>query len=277
MDILSVQSAVVHGIVGNNAAVPVLQSLGWQPLALHTAWYSHHKGHAGWFGEATRLEVFGPFLSYAMQAEHLRVTTVLSGYLASAAQAEVLAQHLPTGIRYVCDPVMGDLAGQYVSNELVQAYRHLLVPRATILIPNIFELGLLVDQSVSTPAAAREIARQLLGHHAALQVVVVTGIPHAGRLHLLAVSRERLVRVQHPQIVYRVSGTGDVFSAAWLGLYLRTYDLEVSLTYAAQFVYRIVQRTAREQQRELQLAPELPWLQQAVQRLPALMSTRKDC
>ena len=50
MDILSVQSAVLHGMVGNNAAVPVLQSLGWAPLALHTAWYSHHKGHPGWFG-----------------------------------------------------------------------------------------------------------------------------------------------------------------------------------------------------------------------------------
>ena len=54
MDILSVQSAVLHGMVGNNAAVPVLQSLGWAPLALHTAWYSHHKGHPGWFGDVTR-------------------------------------------------------------------------------------------------------------------------------------------------------------------------------------------------------------------------------
>jgi pyridoxal/pyridoxine/pyridoxamine kinase len=77
MDILSVQSAVLHGMVGNNAAVPVLQSLGWAPLALHTAWYAHHKGHPGWFGDVTPLSVLEAFLQYAWEAPHLQVTTVL--------------------------------------------------------------------------------------------------------------------------------------------------------------------------------------------------------
>lgn len=94
MDILSVQSAVLHGMVGNNAAVPVLQSLGWTPLALHTTWYSHHKGHPGWFGEVTPPAVFERFLQYAWQATHLQVTIVLSGYLGSAAQADLLARYL---------------------------------------------------------------------------------------------------------------------------------------------------------------------------------------
>ena len=142
MDILSVQSAVLHGMVGNNAAVPVLQSLGWAPLALHTAWYAHHKGHPGWFGDVTPLSVLESFLQYAWQAPHLQVTTVLSGYLASAAQADLLARYLPEGVFYACDPVIGDLPdGQYVSSEIVQAYRERLVPRATVLLPNQFELG----------------------------------------------------------------------------------------------------------------------------------------
>jgi len=268
MDILSIQSAVVHGVVGNNAAMPVLQSFGWQPLALHTAWYSHHKGHAGWFGETTPLPLFEQFLRYALQAGHLQVTTVLSGYLGSAQHAELLARHLPTQMRYVCDPVMGDVDGQYVSNELVQAYRTLLVPRATVLLPNIFELGLLVGQSISSPTAACAAAHQLLSRNPGLQVVVVTGIPAAGVLQSLAVSRERVARTQHAYIPYRVSGTGDVFSATWLGLYLRTNDPAISLTYAAQFVYHLVQRTARAQQRELQLAAELSWLQQTLQSIP---------
>jgi pyridoxine kinase len=268
MDILSIQSAVVHGVVGNNAAVPVLQSLGWQPLVLHTAWYSHHKGHAGWVGEVTPLPVFQQFLSYALHAEHLRVTTVLSGYLGSAAQAEYLAQHVSPDLCYVCDPVMGDLDGPYVSQELVQAYRTLLMPRATILLPNVFELGLLAEQAVTTPAQALAAARRLLERQPRLQVVVVTGIPQAHMLHLLAVTRERHVVTQHARLVYRLNGTGDVFSAAWLGLYLRTHDLESSLTSAAQFVYRVVQRTVQEQQRELQLIPELPWLYQVVAHLP---------
>src|SRR2546427_5792672 len=226
MDILSVQSAVLHGMVGNNAAVPVLQSLGWVPLALHTAWYSHHKGHPGWFGEVTPLSVLESFLQYAWGAPHLQVTTVLSGYLASAAQADLLARYLPEGVFYACDPVIGDLpGGQYVSDEIVQAYRERLMPRATVLLPNQFELGLLTGSSVQTPTAALEAAHELLARYPALQIVVVKGIPVAQAFHLLAGSREQLACNQHPVIDYRLGGTGRGFRRCWFGLYLRTHGL----------------------------------------------------
>jgi len=268
MDILSVQSAVLHGMVGNNAAVPVLQSLGWAPLALHTAWYSHHKGHSGWFGDVTLLSVLESFLQYVWQAPHLQVTTVLSGYLASAAQAELLAHYLPEGVFYACDPVIGDLpGGQYVSDEIVQAYREHLIPRATVLLPNQFELGLLTGNSVLTPTAALDAAHEVLARYPALQIVVVKGIRVAAAFHLMAVSREQVACTQHAVLDYRLSGTGDAFSAAWLALYLRTQSLHLSLTYAGEFLYRVVQRTAQQRQRELQLLPELPWLQQTVRRL----------
>src|SRR5215510_15079913 len=265
MDILSVQSAVLHGIVGNNAAVPVLQSLGWAPLALHTAWYAHHKGHPGWFGEITPPAIFERFLQYVWQATHLHVTTVLSGYLGSAVQADLLARYLPASVCYVCDPVMGDVpGGQYVSGEIVQAYRERLMPRATVLLPNQFELGLLTGSSIQTPTAALDAAHGLLVRYPTLQIVVVKGIRVAEAFHLMAVSREQLARTRHPVLDYRLSGTGDAFSAAWLALYLRTQSLHLSLTGAGEFLYRVVQRTAQQRQRELQLLPELPWLQQEV-------------
>jgi len=268
MDILSVQSAVLHGIVGNNAAVPVLQSLGWAPLALHTVWYAHHKGHPGWFGEVTPPAVFERFLQYVWQAAHLQVTTVLSGYLGSFAQADLLARYLPEGIYYVCDPVMGDTpGGQYVSDEIVQAYRERLIPRATVLLPNQFELGLLGDSPVQTISEAIDAAYGLLARYPALHTVIIKGIRVTDELHLLTVCREQCTRTHHPAVDYRVSGTGEAFSAAWLALYLRTRSLHPSLTYAGEFVYRVVRRTAQERQRELQLLPELPWLQQAVLRL----------
>jgi len=223
MDILSIQSAVLHGMVGNNAAVPVLQSLGWTPLALHTAWYAHHKGHQGWFGDVTPPAVFERFLQYAWQAPHLQVTTVLSGYLGSATQADLLARYLPDGICYVCDPVMGDTPGrQYVSDEIVQAYRERLIPRATVLLPNQFELGLLAGSPIQTTPDAIAAAHGLLARYPALHTVIIKGIRVADELHLLTVSRQHLTRTHHPVVDYRVSGTGDAFSAAWLALYLRT-------------------------------------------------------
>jgi len=248
--------------------VPVLQSLGWAPLALHTAWYAHHKGHPGWFGEVTPPALFERFLQYAWQATHLQVTTVLSGYLGSFAQADLLARYLPEGIYYVCDPVMGDApGGQYVSDEIVQAYRERLIPRATVLLPNQFELGLLAGSPIQTTSAAIDAAHDLLARYPALHTVIIKGIRVTDELHLLTVSREQLTRAQHPAVDYRVSGTGDAFSAAWLALYLRTQSLDLSLTYAGGFLYRVIRRTAQERQRELQLLPELPWLQQVVLRL----------
>src|SRR5262249_24355238 len=185
MDILSVQSAVLHGMVGNNAAVPVLQSLGWAPLALHTAWYSHHKGHPAWFGEITPPTIFERFLQYAWQAAHLQVRTVLSGYLGSAVQADLLARYLPAGVCYVFGPVMGDAhGGQSVSDEIVQAYRERLMPRATVLLPNQFELGLLAGSPIQTPSQAIDAAYGLLTLYPALQIVVIKGIRLANALHL---------------------------------------------------------------------------------------------
>jgi pyridoxine kinase len=234
-------------------------------------WYSHHKGHPGWFGTVTPIDLFENFLQYALQAEHLRVTTVLSGYLGTAAQASALARALPQGVRYVCDPVMGDFpSGQYVSDALVRAYRHDLVPRASILLPNPFELGLLTGTTCSTLPEVVLAARDLLARYATLQVVVVTGLPSDGVLHLCAVSRQQDVYTHHPLVDYRVSGSGDAFSAAWLALYLHSGDLHASLEQAGQFLYGVVQRTAREQQRELQLIPELPRLRQAARQLAPL-------
>ena len=191
----------------------------------------------------------------------------MSGYLGSAAQADLLAHYLPDGVCYACDSVIGDvLGGQYVSDEIVQAYREHLIPRATVLLPNQFELGLLTSCSIQTTLEAIDAAHALLAHYPVLQIVVIKGIRVADELHLVTVSRDQLARTQHPAVDYRLSGTGDAFSAAWLGLYLRTRSLQQSLTYAGEFLYRVVRRTAHEQQRELQLLPELPWLQRTVQR-----------
>ena len=182
------------------------------------------------------LSVLESFLQYAWQAPHLQVTTVLSGYLASAAQADLLARYLPEGVFYACDPVIGDLpGGQYVSSEIVQAYRERLIPRATVLLPNQFELGLLAGSPIQTPTAALDAAHGLLVRYPTLQIVVVKGIRVAEEFHLMAVSREQVTRTQHPVLDYRLSGTGDAFSAAWLALYLRTKNLHLSLTYAGNF------------------------------------------
>jgi pyridoxal/pyridoxine/pyridoxamine kinase len=106
--------------------------------------------------------------------------------------------------------------------------------------------------------AALEAAQGLLTRYPALQIVIVKGIRVAEEVHLMAVSREQVARTQYPVLDYRLSGTGDAFSAAWLALYLRTQSLHLSLTCAGEFLYRVVRRTAQQHQRELQLLLNCP-------------------
>ena len=105
-------------------------------------------------------------------------------------------------------------------------------PTRHVLLPNQFELGLLTGCSIQTTCEAIDAAHGLLAYYPVLQIVVIKGIRIADALHLVTVSREQLTRMQHPAVDYRLSGTGDAFSAAWLGLYLRTRSLQQSLTYA---------------------------------------------
>ncbi len=53
MNILSIQSAVSYGHVGNSAAVFILQRLGHEAWPIDTVRFSNHPGHGGFRGKVT--------------------------------------------------------------------------------------------------------------------------------------------------------------------------------------------------------------------------------
>jgi pyridoxal/pyridoxine/pyridoxamine kinase len=72
----------------------------------------------------------------------------------------------------VCDPVLGDNGRLYVPQELVQIYKEQVIPHATLLTPNQFELELLTDCKVSSQADALRACARL--HEAGVPTVVCT-------------------------------------------------------------------------------------------------------
>lgn len=52
MNILSIQSHVAYGYVGNRAATFPLQRLGFDVWAVNTVQFSNHTGYGAWKGEA---------------------------------------------------------------------------------------------------------------------------------------------------------------------------------------------------------------------------------
>src|SRR5207253_6241481 len=89
--VLSVQSRVAYGHVGNAASVFPLQRLGIEAWALDTVAFSNHTGHGQWRGSvvpATEIAVL--FEGIAALGILPRIDAVLSGYLGDAATGPVL-------------------------------------------------------------------------------------------------------------------------------------------------------------------------------------------
>src|SRR3954470_6423166 len=120
--VLSVQSRVAYGHVGNAASVFPLQRLGIEAWALDTVAFSNHTGHGKWRGSAVAAaEIATLFEGIAELGVLPQIDAVLSGYLGDAATGPVLLD-IVDGVRranpralFCCDPVIGDIdTGSYV-------------------------------------------------------------------------------------------------------------------------------------------------------------------
>ena len=238
--VVSVQSRVAMGHVGNSAAVFLLQLAGCEVVEVPTTLLSNHPFYPGVrgcpLGGAAVAELLAGIAERGVSAA---ARAVVSGFLATADVAEPVARFVADaraadaraadpggahrGLRYVCDPVLGDTGpGLYVDPGLVGATRDRLLPLADVATPNLFELELLAGPGPATAAGVAERARILPLRPGG--VVVVTGTvladTPAGHLDTLVVAADGAWRLRGPRVERHFDGTGDVFTAlltaAWL-------------------------------------------------------------
>ena len=227
VDVVSVQSQVVYGQVGNTIAVPTLQALGLRVAAVPTVVLSNTPHHPTVHGGALPLAWFQGYLDDLRARDALRrLRAVVVGYLGGPAQARTLAGWIGAllrerpGIQVFVDPVIGDEdVGVYVDPGMVEAYREHLLPLADGLVPNGFELGLLTGLPVATGTEVVAAARSLLAGRT--QWVVATsaapGSWRDGGMQVAVVARDRAEVIDHPRLDSTPKGTGDLFSATLAG------------------------------------------------------------
>lgn len=230
LDLLSVQSQVVYGSVGNNVALPTLAALGLNAAAVPTVVFSNTPHYPSMHGGAIPPEWFAGYLS-DLQARGATqaLRAILVGYLGSPDQAALLAdwtarlQVRRPGLRVVIDPVIGDHDhGIYVDPGMVEAYRRHLLPLADGLTPNHFELECLTGCRLHGLDEVIAAARALLTGRTAW-MAVTSAAPDSGphdemRVALVMRGEEHLI--VHPRIDAAPKGTGDLFSAALTGHWL---------------------------------------------------------
>jgi pyridoxine kinase len=240
MNVLSIQSQVVYGHVGNSAAAFVLQRQGHAVWQVPTVLFSNHLGKPTFRGRAVPAEQARELIQGLKELGYLdHIDMLLTGYLGTPDTAR-LAAELAGIIRadkphaiFACDPVMGDDDALYVKPDLAEAITSELVPIADVLLPNIFELARLTGRSVKDGKAALEAA-QALQRASGTKVLVATGVPadRPDRIAALALEGGTVHRAEAPRRKLRVSGTGDTFSALFNGHYLRDRDAGGALDFA---------------------------------------------
>jgi pyridoxine kinase len=260
VNVLSIQSRVVHGHVGNSAAGPVLQRLGHEVWALDTVTFSNHPAHGGWRGRIVPPAELAELLDGLAERGLLaHCDAVLSGYLGDPGTVAVVEEAVTRvraanpGALYACDPVIGEVGrGVYVRPGLPEAFRDTLVPRADLVTPNPFELAYLGGGPVGTLAEARAAAARLRARGP--ELVVATGLRLAeapDRVTVLAVSAGGAWRASVPHRQAPAWGAGDTFAALFLAVYLRARDVAAALGHAVAALDAVLAAT------EAAGAPEL--------------------
>ena len=261
MNILSIQSHVAYGHVGNASAVFPMQRLGVEVWPIHTVQFSNHTGYGAWRGR-----VFdGPAIEDLVEgiAERgvlPRCDGVLSGYMGSAdigtailGAVERVRAANPAAL-YCCDPVIGDVGrGVFVRPGIAEFMREQAVPKADIVTPNQFELDLLAGLPTETLPAAKEAvaAVQLLGPRVVLVTSLHTRETPGDAIDLLAGEGGRFWRVRTPKLSIEVNGAGDATAALFFVHYARTRSAGTALAEAAASIYGLLRRTHAAGSREI--------------------------
>lgn len=227
--VIALSSLVARGSVGLRVTVPALQRLGHEVIALPTILLSSHLGYARVAGEAVAAETLDAMIE-ALDANGWldSADAVLTGYLPTADHVAVAAaliarvRHGRPDIPLFCDPVLGDAPdGLYLPESVAEAVRDRLIPLATHLKPNGFELGYLTGRVIASAADAAAAAQALGVPH-----VLASSIPAgAGRVANVLATGGRAMACTVALEPDAPHGTGDLLTALMAGCVIGTAPL----------------------------------------------------
>lgn len=261
--ILSIQSAVAYGHVGNSAAVFPLQRIGVEVLPVYTVNFSNHTGYGAWRGPLIAPDdVREVITGVEERGVFPQIDAVLSGYQGSEGIGDVIIDAVarvkaanPDAV-YACDPVMGNArSGCFVAPAIPVLLRERVVPVADIITPNQFELGFLTEtepDTIESTLASADAARAM-----GPRTVLVTSVERPDRepdtIEMMVVDDTGAWIVQTPLLPLKANGSGDVTAALFTAHYLATRDAGEALARTTSSVWDLLRTTHESGERELQL------------------------
>jgi pyridoxine kinase len=263
MNILSIQSHVAYGHVGNDAAVFPLQRMGVEVWPIHTVQFSNHTGYGSWKGRVFDAGMISEVVAGIEQRGVLgKCDGVLSGYMGSADIGGAILDAVTTvkranpGAKYCCDPVIGDVGrGIFVREGIPEFMKAMAVPVADVITPNQFELNYLSKRTSGTLQQTRDAVKAVhdLGPRAILVTSLHTEETPEDSIDLLASDESGRFVLRTPKLPLAVNGAGDAIAALFFAHYLFSGNISEALSRAASSVFGVLAKTADSGVGEIQL------------------------
>ena len=284
MSVISIQSQVAFGHVGNSAAVFPMQMHGIDVTAVPTTLLSNRPGYP---------TIRGRVLDAPLVADLLRgveergvVDTcemILSGYLGSAEIVAVVADFVARArasnpaLRYCCDPVLGDRdRGLFVHADIPPLVRQRLCRLADIITPNHFEFEFLCGAKATTTNQVIEAARALMAQGPSTIVVTSAELEDTpdDAIETLAIEQShngfKAWRVRTPKLPISPSGTGDLFASLLVSARVRGSDTPDALGHAASAIFAVLEKTAARGTEEMRIVESAELLVHPKRRFDAI-------
>uniref|UniRef100_A0A3B4B150 Pyridoxal kinase n=1 Tax=Periophthalmus magnuspinnatus TaxID=409849 RepID=A0A3B4B150_9GOBI len=262
--VLSIQSHVVRGYVGNKSATFPLQVLGFEVDSINSVQFSNHTGYGHWKGQVLTAEELNVLYEGIKLNNVNHYDYILTGYSRDTSFLETVVDIIKELKRtnpklvYVCDPVMGDQGAMYVPENLLPVYRDKVVPLADILTPNQFEAEILTGRKIYSVEDAIEVMDLL--HKMGPETVVLTStdLPSIqGDQFLVALGSQKTVKpdginttekicIDIPKVDAVFVGTGDLFAAMLLAwTHHHPKDLKSACEKTASVMHHVIKRTIK--------------------------------
>src|SRR4051812_31319783 len=281
MNVISIQSQVAFGHVGNSAAVFPMQTHGIDVVAVPTTLLSNRPGYPTIRGRVLEAQLVADLLLGIEERGAVDTCQmILSGYLGSAETAAVVADFVARAkarnpaLRYACDPVLGDRdRGLFVKPDIPPLVRDRLCALADIITPNHFEFDWLCGANAATSGQMIEAARALLARGPSTVVVTSAELDDrpVGEIETLAIEQTKAWRVRTPKLPISPNGTGDLFAALLVSARVRGSDTPAALSHAASAIYAVLERTEARGTKEMRIVESAEQLVRPQRRFEAMV------
>ncbi len=253
MNLISIQSHVAYGHVGNSAAVFALQRLGCEVWPVHTVQFSNHTGHRSWKGEVFPAATISEIIDGMAELGVLSACDgVLSGYIGAVETGEAIVAAVARvkaanpNASYCCDPVIGNRSrGEFVRPGIAEFMRVRAIPAAQVVTPNHFELDRLAGRETRSLTAVLRAVDDI--HARGPRAVLVTSVRSDetpdDSLDVIASDSSGRYLVRTPLLATPANGAGDLIAAVFFFHYLGSGSAANALADATSSLFGLLRRT----------------------------------